>query len=93
MAGLPQLGPFLREQGVDLCIAEPPAALARGTPVYVHADADPVDVQRRMAEAHVRMLFVLDDDDVVIGIVDIWELVRRAETLPWSAPGTTSASA
>jgi CBS domain-containing protein len=93
MTALPHLGPLLREQGVDLCAAERPAALERGTPVFVYADADPVDVQRRMAQAHVRMLFVLNDDEVVIGIVDIWELARRAETLPWSAPQTTSASA
>ena len=94
MAALPHLGSFLKDQGVDLCSAERPAALERGTPVYVDAHADPIDVQRRMAQAHVRMLFVLDEEvEEVIGIVDFRDLARRAESLPWPVPGTAGASA
>lgn len=78
------LVPFLRSQGVDLCAIEAPASLERGTPVYVSVEADPIEVQRRMVQAHVRMLFVLDGDSVA-GIIDISELVRRAEDIGWEA--------
>lgn len=82
VADLNRLGPFLLDHGVDLAAAASPATLARGTPVYVDVEADPVDVQRRMAEAHVRMLFVLEAGTVV-GVVDAAELARRADSLPW----------
>ena len=78
----PHLAPLLRRHGVDLCEAPAPAALERGTPVYVTADADPIEVQRRMVQAHVRMLFVLEGD-AVKGTIDIGELARRAEDLAW----------
>lgn len=79
---LGRLGPFLLDHGVDLAATESPASLERGTPVYVDAAADPVDVQRRMAQAHVRMLFVLEEGEVV-GVVDTAELTERADSLPW----------
>ncbi|HEX2196189.1 MAG TPA: hypothetical protein VHJ76_04610 [Actinomycetota bacterium] len=78
-----RLGRFLVEHGVDLTAAPSPCDLARGTPVYVDVGSDPVEVQRRMAQAHVRMLFVLDDG-VVAGVVDAAELARRAESLAWT---------
>jgi len=84
----PHLAPLLRKHGVDLCAAPAPAALERGTPVYVTADADPIEVQRRMVQAHVRMLFVLDGD-AVKGTIDIGELASRAEDLAWET-GTSS---
>lgn len=93
IADVERLGRFLVEHGVDLAAAPAPADLPRGTPVYVDVRADPLEVQRRMAQAHVRMLFVLDDG-VVAGVVDAAELARRAEALAWTAeldprePGT-----
>jgi hypothetical protein len=80
---LERLGPFLLEHGVDLVAVAAPSALERGTPVYVDADADPLEVQRRMALAHVRMLFVLDDG-VVVGAVDAADLCERAESIDWA---------
>lgn len=82
------LGALLLEHGVDLASFPSPARLERGTPVFVDASADPVDVQRRMAEGHVRMLFVVDEGKV-IGTVDLAVLSERAEALPWP---TTSAA-
>lgn len=82
IADLDRLGPFLIAHGVDLASIASPATLERGTPVYVDATADPVDVQRRIAQAHVRMLFVIEDD-TVLGVVDAAELAERADSLPW----------
>ena len=81
-----RLGPLIREHGVDLCNAQLPLSLDRGTPIYATADADPIEVQRRMAEAHAKMLFVLDADDIVIGIIDMWDFITRADGLPWLEP-------
>jgi CBS domain-containing protein len=69
---LASLGRFVRDEGVDLLDARCDE-LARGTPVYVHAAADVLAVQRRMAECHVRRVLVVRDDDVV-GIVDLVDL-------------------
>ncbi len=77
-----RLGRFLLDHGVDLATTPAPEALERGTPVYVDAGADPLEVQRRMAQALVRMLFVLDSG-AVIGVVDTAELTRKADSLPW----------
>ena len=79
---LDRLGPFLLGHGVDLATVESPATLERGTPVYVNVEADPIDIQRRIAQAHVRMLFVLEADTVV-GVIDAVELTERADSLPW----------
>lgn len=75
------LGRLLRRHGVDLC--DPvPGPLQRGTPVYVDTRADPLEVQYRMAAAHARMVFVLQGDRVV-GVIDIVELIAKAESLDW----------
>lgn len=79
---LRELGPLLLEQGVDLVSAPSPEALRDGTPLYVDVNADPVHVQRLIALAHVRMLFVLDRGTVV-GVVDTADLCARAESLEW----------
>lgn len=82
VADLQWLGGFLLDHGVDLATTPAPEALERGTPVYVDAGADPLEVQRRMAQALVRMLFVIDSG-AVIGVVDTAELTRRSDSLPW----------
>ena len=82
IADVDRLGQFLLDHGVNLASIESPASLERGTSVYVQATADPVDVQRRIAQAHVRMLFVIEDRRV-IGVVDTVDLTERAESLPW----------
>lgn len=69
------LARLLVEEGVDLMAAEDPK-LARGTPVYVRADADVVGVQRAMARNHIRRLPVLKDQEV-IGVLDLVELAMR----------------
>lgn len=85
-ADMTRLGPLIREHGVDLCNTRLPLSLDRGTPIYVTTGADPIEVQRRMAEAHAKMLFVLDADNAVVGIIDMWDLITRAEALPWLDP-------
>ena len=82
VADLQWLGAFLVDHGVDLATTSSPETLESGTPVYVDAAADPVDIQRRIAQAHVRMLFVIDDG-TVIGVVDTADLIERADSLPW----------
>ncbi len=66
---------LLRDEGVDLLQADP-ATLERGTPIYVQAGADVLDVQRLMAQHHIRMLPVVRDSEV-IGIVDLLDLALR----------------
>ncbi|MFN2491006.1 MAG: CBS domain-containing protein [Actinomycetota bacterium] len=75
---------LLRAEGVDL-IAATPCELGRGTPVYVEAGAPVVDVQRRMAENHIRSIPVLDDDQVV-GVVDLVELALLPNLLGEASP-------
>ncbi len=82
VADLQWLGGFLLDHGVDLATTPAPETLESGTPVYVDVAADPVDVQRRIAQAHVRMLFVIDDR-MVVGVVDAADLIERADSLPW----------
>lgn len=69
------LAKLLTDEGVNL-IDVTEEQLKRGTPVYVEANADVVEVQRRMARHHIRMLPVLSDG-ALIGIVDLVELARR----------------
>lgn len=63
---------LLRDEGVDLLQAGSDN-LQRGTPVYVEATAPVLDVQRVMAQSHIRFLPVVKKDQV-IGIVDLVEL-------------------
>jgi len=76
------LGRLLRVHGVDLCGPDLGGTIQRGTPVYVDTRADPLEVQHRMAAAHARMVFVLQGDRVV-GVIDLVELVAKAESLDW----------
>ena len=69
------LARLLRDEGVDLMdVTE--EQLKRGTPVYVQASSDVVEVQRRMARHHIRMLPVLQLESL-IGVVDLVELAGR----------------
>ncbi len=69
------LANLLCEEGVNLMdVTE--EQLKRGTPVYVQANSDVLEVQRRMAHHHIRMLPVLADN-AVIGVVDLVELAQR----------------
>jgi hypothetical protein len=77
------LGSLIRAQGIDLgSTRADPGSIARGTPVFVCEDAEPSRVLRRMAEAHVRYLFVVSSTTVV-GVVDIRELIERAAAQAW----------
>lgn len=71
------LAQLLMSEGVNL-IDVTEEQLKRGTPVFVEASADVVEVQRRMARHHIRMLPVLSDG-ALIGVVDLVELARRAD--------------
>ena len=71
---------LLRDEGVDLIEAEP-EQLKRGTPVYVHGEADLLEVQRLMAQNHIRVLPVVSGDEVV-GLVDLVELAMRDDLAP-----------
>jgi CBS domain-containing protein len=72
------LARLLRAEGADL-LAVTSSQLARGTPVWVDVSADVVEVQRVMAEHHIRSAPVLDGGEVV-GIVDLVELALLGET-------------
>lgn len=74
------LAELLRDEGIDLMEASD-GALRRGTPVYVDADADVVEVQRRMAESHIRRLPVVKDGQLV-GIVDLLDLAQMEDLAP-----------
>jgi CBS domain-containing protein len=71
------LAGLLRSEGVELTSA-PSLALRRGTPVYVEAGADVVEVQRLMASNHIRSLPVLAAGEV-IGFVDLVDLALTAD--------------
>jgi CBS domain-containing protein len=73
------LGRLLRSEGVDLSSATA-CDLARGTPVYVEADACVLEVQRMMARYHIRSVPVLRAAEV-IGIVDLVELALSDDLL------------
>ncbi len=69
------LARLLCDEGMDLMdVTE--EELKRGTPVYVQAESDVLEVQRRMARHHIRVLPVLSHD-ALIGVVDLVELARR----------------
>jgi hypothetical protein len=86
LASLTTLGPLIRANGVDLCADDLSSRVDRGTPLYVRAaNADPVVVQRRMALVHAKLVFVLDTDNKLIGVIDFWNLATRSEELAWLA--------
>ncbi len=71
------LANLLCEEGMNLMdVTE--EELKRGTPVYVEADSDVLEVQRRMAHHHIRLLPVLAQG-LLIGVVDLVELARRED--------------
>jgi len=72
-----RLGRFLCREGINLLNAAS-HELRRGTPVYVDADADVLEVQRLMAEKHVRMIPVVRRGQF-LGLVDLVELALRDE--------------
>ena len=76
-------GRLLLDEGVDLLAADA-ARLKRGTPVYVHVDAEMDQVQREMALKHIKLLPVIDGDEVV-GLVDLVDLVTLQSQ---DGPGT-----
>jgi CBS domain-containing protein len=69
------LASLLRSDGVNLSEVTT-EQLRRGTPVYVEAHADLVDVQRLMALHHIRLLPVLSKESL-IGVVDLVALAAR----------------
>jgi CBS domain-containing protein len=71
---------LLRDEGVNLLEAEA-EQLERGTPVYVHGEADVIEVQRLMAQNHIRVLPVVRGDEIV-GLVDLVELAMRDDLAP-----------
>lgn len=82
------LGRLLVEEGVDLLSADS-SDLQRGTPVFVNADADAVEVQRRMALNHIRMLPVVKDREV-LGVIDLVELAMREDLADSTAEDAAS---
>ena len=81
------LADLLEAYGVDLgAVDGDPAVIQRGTPLFIHEDADSSAVVRRMAEAHVKLLFVLGGRGV-IGVVDIDDLIERAAIEAWPPAG------
>jgi predicted transcriptional regulator len=69
------LARLLREEGVNL-VAATTSELARGTPVWVDASADVVEVQRLMAHNHIRSVAVLENG-AMVGMVDLVDLALR----------------
>ena len=70
---------LLLDEGTDLMhVTE--EELKRGTPVYVEAESDVLEVQRRMAHHHIRVLPVLSDE-VLVGVVDLVELAQRDDLM------------
>ncbi len=74
------LASLLRDEGVDLMQASEDE-LTRGTPVFVEAAAGVDEVQRRMAQKHIRRLPVVEDGRLV-GIVDLIDLALHSDQDP-----------
>jgi len=77
---LKELTRLVFEHGVDLMKVAAPDAVKPGIPVYVDATVEPLEAERRMIQAHVRMLFVVEAGSIV-GAVDIADLAARAEAV------------
>jgi CBS domain-containing protein len=69
------LARLLYEEGINLMEATE-GELARGTPVYVDAHVPALEVQRHMAQFHIRRLAVVGEGTLV-GIVDLVDLAMR----------------
>ena len=69
------LATLLLDEGTDL-MHMTEEELKRGTPVYVEAESDVLEVQRRMAHHHIRVLPVLSSG-ALIGVGDLVELAQR----------------
>jgi CBS domain-containing protein len=66
------LARLLADEGIDLMKATS-SELERGTPVYVDGEAEVVEVQRLMAQNHIRSLPVVERGRLV-GVVDLVDL-------------------
>ena len=71
------LATLLQDEGVDLMQASE-AELVRGTPVFVEAAAGVNEVQRRMAQKHIRRLPVVEDG-CLVGIIDLVDLAMHSD--------------
>ncbi|MBK5229063.1 MAG: CBS domain-containing protein [Actinobacteria bacterium] len=71
------LATLLQDEGVDLMQASE-AELVRGTPVFVEATAGVNEVQRRMAQKHIRRLPVVEDG-CLVGIIDLVDLAMHSD--------------
>lgn len=71
------LASLLQNEGVDLMQASE-AELVRGTPVFVEAAAGVNEVQRRMAQKHIRRLPVVEDG-CLVGIIDLVDLAMHSD--------------
>lgn len=79
------LSRLLKDEGKDVMEADA-QELRRGTPVYAQADATINEVQRRMAQNHIRMLPVLDDS-TVLGILDLVDIANEDDLSPDTTVG------
>lgn len=76
-AELSNLVALLRSEGLDLSRIQD-CEMVRGTPVYVEADADLLEVQKMMARCHIRSVPVLSGERVV-GFLDLVDLAGRED--------------
>jgi CBS domain-containing protein len=67
------LAKLLCDEGVNLMEVGEKSELTRGTPVYVDAHEPAIEVQRRMAQMHIRRLAVVGQG-TLMGIVDLVDL-------------------
>jgi CBS domain-containing protein len=82
------LARLLRSEGVNLVDATT-CELGRGTPVWVDARADVVDVQRLMAVNHIRSLPVLEGGEFV-GVLDLVDLALRDDLAEGNGPNAAA---
>jgi CBS domain-containing protein len=75
-ASMGPLAHCLREEGIDLMDLD--GTVERGTPVYVDAHVSALEVQSRMARHHIRMLPVIQGNEI-LGVVDLVELAGQSE--------------
>ena len=73
------LAELLEREGVELTSVTE-SELQRGTPVFVEADADVLEVQRLMAKNHIRRLPVVKGGQLV-GVVDLVDIAMNADVI------------